>query len=65
MFKGVAFKRGFDSKRVIISGLIDMYGKIYDWRGVRNMFNEMSEHNIICWTSVSFTTSTDKNIWYY
>lgn len=49
---GVVFKRGFDSERVILSGLIDMYGKNYDWRGACNVFDEMSEQDTICWTSV-------------
>lgn len=29
-----------------------MYGKNYDWRGARNVFDEMSEQDTICWTSV-------------
>ncbi|KAI8009103.1 Pentatricopeptide repeat-containing protein [Camellia lanceoleosa] len=51
-FHGVVFRRGFDSNHVIASALIDMYGKNYESKDARQLFDELLEPDAICWTSV-------------
>lgn len=51
-FHGDVFRRGFDSDPVIASALIDMYGRSYEPRDARQLFDELLEPDAICWTSV-------------
>lgn len=51
-FHGVVFRCGFDSNHVIASALIDMYGRNYESRDARRLFDELLEPDAICWTSV-------------
>ncbi|KAL6136775.1 hypothetical protein ACLB2K_062070 [Fragaria x ananassa] len=44
--------RGCDSNPVIISALIDMYGRNHRPGDARQLFDEMREPGAICWTSV-------------
>ncbi|CAN1220578.1 Pentatricopeptide repeat-containing protein At1g03540 [Linum perenne] len=52
VFHGIVFVRGFDSNNVICSALIDMYGRNFDFGDARQLFDELSEPDEICWTSV-------------
>ncbi|XP_052177386.1 pentatricopeptide repeat-containing protein At1g03540 [Diospyros lotus] len=49
---GVVFREGFDLNHVITSVLIDMYGRNYEPRKARQLFDELAEPDAICWTSV-------------
>lgn len=51
-FHGVVIRHGFDSNHVIVSSLIDMYGRNYVSSDARQMFDELLEPDAICWTSV-------------
>lgn len=51
-FHGAVITRGFDDSRVIVSGLIDMYGKNFEPGDARKLFDEMPLLDDFCWTSV-------------
>uniref|UniRef100_A0A165XIQ0 Pentacotripeptide-repeat region of PRORP domain-containing protein n=1 Tax=Daucus carota subsp. sativus TaxID=79200 RepID=A0A165XIQ0_DAUCS len=51
-FHGVVFRRGFDGNNVIVSALIDMYGKNKQASYAIRLFGEMVEPDCICCTSV-------------
>lgn len=51
-FHGLVVKLGFDSNHVIVSSLIDMYGRNYVSSDARQLFDELLEPDSICWTSV-------------
>ncbi|KAJ0111683.1 hypothetical protein Patl1_02189 [Pistacia atlantica] len=51
-FHGAVMVRGFDSNHVISSALIDMYGRNYESMDALQLFDELLEPDIICWTSV-------------
>ncbi|CAN4087209.1 unnamed protein product [Withania somnifera] len=51
-FHGVVIKLGFDENNVILSGLIDMYGKNCALGDAVTVFDELSEPDAVCWTSV-------------
>ncbi|CAH9087374.1 unnamed protein product [Cuscuta europaea] len=51
-FHGVVITRGFDDSGVIVSGLIDMYGKNYKPDDALKLFDEMPSLDDICWTSL-------------
>ncbi|KAK1361319.1 Pentatricopeptide repeat-containing protein [Heracleum sosnowskyi] len=51
-FHGVVFRRGFDTNNVIVSSLIDMYGKNKESSDALRLFGEMVEPDSICCTSV-------------
>lgn len=51
-FHGVVIKYNFDSNHVIVSSLIDMYGRNYESDDSRKLFDELLEPDAICWTSV-------------
>ncbi|KAK1567511.1 hypothetical protein Q3G72_013050 [Acer saccharum] len=51
-FHGVVMIRGFNSNHVISSALIDMYGRNYESKDARQLFDELPEPDAICWTSV-------------
>nr|GMD08268.1 pentatricopeptide repeat-containing protein At1g03540 [Ipomoea batatas] len=51
-FHGAVITRGFDDSRVIVSGLIDMYGKNFEAGDARKLFYEMPLVDDFCWTSV-------------
>ncbi|PIA25983.1 hypothetical protein AQUCO_10200036v1 [Aquilegia coerulea] len=59
-FHGVMFVRGFDSN-YIVSALIDMYGRNDCIEECRRLFDEMSEPDAVCWTTViSALTRNDR-----
>ncbi|PRQ53042.1 putative tetratricopeptide-like helical domain-containing protein [Rosa chinensis] len=49
---GVVVSRGFDSNPVIVTALIDMYGRNHRPGDARQLFDEMIQPGAICWTSV-------------
>ncbi|KAJ8556170.1 hypothetical protein K7X08_022928 [Anisodus acutangulus] len=51
-FHCVVIRRGFEENNVIISSLIDMYGKNYDFSSALKLFDEMPKPDAVCWTSV-------------
>lgn len=51
-FHGVVFRCGFDTNHVIVSALIDMYGRNKQSSDARRLFDEMVEPDSICCTSV-------------
>ncbi|PON80579.1 Tetratricopeptide-like helical domain containing protein [Parasponia andersonii] len=51
-FHAVVSRRGFDSNHVIVSSLIDMYGRNYVLEDAKQVFDELLEPDAICWTSV-------------
>lgn len=51
-FHAMVVVRGFCWNHVIISALIDMYGRNYGVEDARRMFDELLEPDAICWTSV-------------
>ncbi|KAA0031595.1 hypothetical protein IC582_000383 [Cucumis melo] len=51
-FHGVVVRRGFDSNPVILSSLIDMYGRNYLSSEARQLFDELLEPDPVCWTTV-------------
>ncbi|ONI18700.1 hypothetical protein PRUPE_3G233200 [Prunus persica] len=51
-FHGVVVRRGFVSNHVIISALINMYGRNYRSEDARLLFDELTEPGAICWTSI-------------
>ncbi|KAF5745988.1 pentatricopeptide repeat-containing protein [Tripterygium wilfordii] len=51
-FHGMVIIRGFDSNHVMSSALIDMYGRNYGWEDARQLFDELTQPDAICWTSV-------------
>nr|XP_009602573.2 pentatricopeptide repeat-containing protein At1g03540 [Nicotiana tomentosiformis] len=51
-FHGVVIIRGFDENNVIVSALIDMYGKNCESGDAVKMFDELPEPDAVCWTSV-------------
>ncbi|XP_060202123.1 pentatricopeptide repeat-containing protein At1g03540-like [Lycium barbarum] len=51
-FHCVVINRGFDENNVIVSALIDMYGKNYDSGSALKLFDELPERDAVCWTSV-------------
>ncbi|CAM8893914.1 unnamed protein product [Rhodiola kirilowii] len=51
-FHGVVVKYGFGSNVVILSALIDMYGRSDAYLDARKMFDEIPEPDAICWTCV-------------
>lgn len=59
-FHGVVLKCGFGENLVILCSLIDMYGKNLRPLDARKVFDEMSEPDSVCWTSmISAYTRTD------
>nr|XP_043608297.1 pentatricopeptide repeat-containing protein At1g03540 [Erigeron canadensis] len=52
VFHGTVFRRGFDTNNVIVSSLIDMYGRNYVSCDARKLFDELPEPDSVCWTSV-------------
>ncbi|OAY78436.1 Pentatricopeptide repeat-containing protein [Ananas comosus] len=58
---GMVVARGFESNLVIASALVDMYGRCSSPEGARRVFDEMSEPDPICWTSIiSALTRNDR-----
>ncbi|XP_022930613.1 pentatricopeptide repeat-containing protein At1g03540 [Cucurbita moschata] len=51
-FHGLVVRHGFNSNHVIVSSLIDMYGRNFASSDARQLFDEMPEPDAICWTSV-------------
>ncbi|KAF1892477.1 hypothetical protein Lal_00010943 [Lupinus albus] len=51
-FHGVVINHGFDCNNVIISALIDMYGRNHAVGDARKLFDELPEPDAVCWTSV-------------
>ncbi|OIV98307.1 hypothetical protein TanjilG_16634 [Lupinus angustifolius] len=51
-FHGVVISHGFDCNHVIISALIDMYGRNHAVGDARKLFDELPEPDAVCWTSV-------------
>lgn len=51
-FHTMVVKCGFDSNHVIVSSLIDMYGRNYVPEDACKLFDEMIDPDAICWTSV-------------
>ncbi|KAF4380896.1 hypothetical protein G4B88_028269 [Cannabis sativa] len=51
-FHAMVLRRGFDSNNVIVSSLIDMYGRNYVLEDAKQVFDEMLEPDAICWTSI-------------
>ncbi|XP_030481675.2 pentatricopeptide repeat-containing protein At1g03540 [Cannabis sativa] len=51
-FHAMVSRRGFDSNNVIVSSLIDMYGRNYVLEDAKQVFDEMLEPDAICWTSI-------------
>ncbi|CAN0896877.1 Pentatricopeptide repeat-containing protein At1g03540 [Linum grandiflorum] len=51
-FHSIVIVRGFESNNVISSALIDMYGRNSGVDDARQLFDELSEPDAICWTSV-------------
>ncbi|KAK7281406.1 hypothetical protein RIF29_09376 [Crotalaria pallida] len=51
-FHGVVINYGFNSNDVIISSLIDMYGRNHAVKDARKLFDELPEPDAVCWTSV-------------
>lgn len=51
-FHGLVLRHGFDSNHVIVSSLIDMYGRNCASNDARQLFDELLEPDAICWTSV-------------
>ncbi|XP_026421112.1 pentatricopeptide repeat-containing protein At1g03540-like [Papaver somniferum] len=51
-FHAVVFVRGFDKNHVISSALIDMYGKNASPDDAHGVFEEMTEPDFVCWTTV-------------
>lgn len=49
---GVVIRSGFDGNNVVISALIDMYGKNCALSDAVKVFDELSEPDAVCWTSV-------------
>ncbi|CAK9151369.1 unnamed protein product [Ilex paraguariensis] len=48
----VVLRRGFECDLVIVSALIDMYGRNYESESARKLFDDLLEPDAICWTSV-------------
>lgn len=51
-FHALVVRRGFSSNHVIVSSLIDMYGRNCGVKDARHLFDELPEPDAICWTSV-------------
>ncbi|CAN1220893.1 Pentatricopeptide repeat-containing protein At1g03540 [Linum grandiflorum] len=51
-FHIIVIAHGFESNNVISSALIDMYGRNSAVPDARQLFDELSESDAICWTSV-------------
>ncbi|KAK2651031.1 hypothetical protein Ddye_018520 [Dipteronia dyeriana] len=51
-FHGKVMSGGFNSNHVISSALIDLYGRNYESKDARQLFDELPEPDAICWTSV-------------
>ncbi|KAI8551738.1 hypothetical protein RHMOL_Rhmol06G0209700 [Rhododendron molle] len=68
-FHGVVFRRGFGSDCVIISALMDFYGRSYEPGDARQLFDELLEPDGICWTSVISALTRndvfDEALWFF
>ncbi|KAL5581924.1 hypothetical protein UlMin_014366 [Ulmus minor] len=51
-FHAMVVRRGLDSSNVIVSSLIDMYGRNCGLDDACRVFDEMPEPDAICWTSI-------------
>ncbi|PHU04315.1 Pentatricopeptide repeat-containing protein [Capsicum chinense] len=51
-FHGVVVTRGYEGNNVIVSALVDMYGKNCDLGSAVKVFDELPEPDAVCWTSV-------------
>ncbi|KAL5724773.1 hypothetical protein ACHQM5_007993 [Ranunculus cassubicifolius] len=51
-FHGVVLRKGFEGNHVIASSLMDMYGRNFCSEDAWTLFDDMSDPDAICWTSV-------------